>query len=220
MHPAPRAPHPAPRKSAIRNPQFVVHTCRRMSPLEIVAVAVTLTCVWMMVRQNIWTFPLGLVAVTLYSIVFFRSQLYGQVMLQAVFFAFNVYGWYEWLFGGEGKTKLRVRKTPRATLVLLLALGAGASAGLGYWFANHTDNASPYLDATLTAYSLVAQFLTAKKWLESWHIWITVDVAYVWLFASTGLLPTAGLYAVFVVLASMGLVEWKRSWQADQAADA
>ncbi|MCM2316756.1 MAG: nicotinamide mononucleotide transporter family protein, partial [Thermoanaerobaculia bacterium] len=62
-----------------------------------------------------------------------------------------------------------------------------------------------------TAYSLVAQFMTTRKWVESWHIWIAVDIAYVWLFISGSLYLTAGLYAVFIVLAAMGLVEWKRA---------
>lgn len=187
-----------------------------MSPLEIVAVCLTLLCVWLVVKQSIWNWPLGLAAVTLYGIFFYRHQLYGQMGLQAVYFAFNVYGWYEWLWGGEGHTRLRVSRTPRAVLAALLVLGALASAGLGWFFANHTDNASPWLDATLTSYSLIAQFLMTRKWLENWHIWITVDVAYVYLFVSTKHYPTAALYAAFIVLASMGLVEWKRSWEADR----
>jgi nicotinamide mononucleotide transporter len=186
-----------------------------MTPLEIVAVAVTLLCVWMVVKQNIWTWPLGLVAVTLYGIFFYENQLYGQMGLQAVYFAFNLYGWYEWLWGGEGHTRLKVSKTPRSLLSILLVAGGAVAAVLGYCFAEYTDNASPYLDATLTSYSLVAQFLMTRKWIENWPIWITVDVVYVYLFIATKHYLTAGLYAAFIVLATMGLLEWKRSYDED-----
>lgn len=190
-----------------------------MTPLEIVAVAFTLVCVWCMVRQNIWTWPLGLVATTLYGVFFYQVQLYGQMWLQAVFFAFNVYGWYQWLYGGENQTRLRVSRAPIGVFLALLGLGVVAAIGIGWYFSNHTDNPAPYFDATLTAFSLIAQFMLTRKWLENWHIWITVDIAYVYLFFDQGHLPTAGLYAVFIVLATMGLVEWKRSYDADHAAE-
>ncbi len=188
-----------------------------MSPLEIAAVATTLLCVWMVVKQNMWTWPLGLVAVTLYGIFFYQHKLYADMGLQAVYFAFNVYGWYEWLYGGEGHTRLKVSKVPRRVLVFLIVLGAVFAYGLGSFLAEHTDAAVPLLDSTLTSYSLVAQFLMTRKWIENWHVWITVDVAYVYLFISRKLYLTAGLYAVFIVLATMGLLEWKRSHDADRA---
>lgn len=189
-----------------------------MTPLEIVAVAVTLLCVWLVVKQNMWTWPLGLIAVTLYGFLFFREKLYADMGLQVVYFAFNLYGWYEWLWGGEGHTRLKVSKTPRVIFGLLLVLGALLSVVIGWNLARHTDAAAPYLDSTLTSYSLVAQFMMTRKWIENWHVWITVDIAYVYLFITRNLYLTAGLYAVFIILATMGLIEWKRSYDEDHAA--
>ena len=191
-----------------------------MTPLEIVAVATTLLCVWMVVKQNMWTWPLGLVAVTLYGILFYREKLYADMGLQVVYFAFNLYGWYEWLWGGEGHTRLKVSHVPRGLFIFLLVLGAGFAWGLGTYLGNHTDAAAPYLDSTLTSYSLVAQFLMTRKWIENWHIWITVDIAYVYLFITRKLYLTAGLYFVFIILATMGLLEWKRSYEADHVVEA
>ena len=183
-----------------------------MDVLEIFAVVTTLACVWLMVRQSIWTWPLGLVAVSLYGVFFYRHELYGQVGLQVVYFAFNLYGWYEWLYGGEGHTRLRVSKVRPSVFALLLLLGAVATVVIvTVMLATTTDAASPYFDSLLTAYSLVAQFMTTRKWVESWHIWIAVDIAYVWLFISGSLYLTAGLYAVFIVLAAMGLLEWRKA---------
>ena len=188
-----------------------------MSTLEIFAVATTLACVWLTVRQNIWTWPLGLVAVTLYGIFFYQHRLYADMGLQVVYFAFNVYGWYEWLYGGEGHTKLKVSRVRPLVYVVLLVLGAAGAWGLGTTLAAHTNAAAPYFDSTLTAYSLVAQFMMTRKWIENWHVWIAVDIAYVWLFISRGIYLTAGLYAVFIVLATMGLIEWRKSYAGTQA---
>jgi len=73
----------------------------------------------------------------------------------------------------------------------------------------------PYVDASLVAISLVAQYLMTKKYFENWMLWIVVDVAYVGMFSYKGLYLTAANYAVYLVLAVMGHVEWKRSLHAD-----
>jgi nicotinamide mononucleotide transporter len=182
-----------------------------MSVLEIFAVATTLACVWLTVRQNIWTWPLGLVAVTLYGIFFYQHRLYADMGLQVVYFAFNVYGWYEWLYGGEGHTRLKVSRVKPGVYVLLIIVGGAFAWWLGTTLAAHTNAAAPFFDSTLTAYSLVAQFMMTRKWIENWHVWIAVDIAYVYLFISRHLNLTAGLYAVFIILATMGLVEWRKS---------
>ncbi len=51
--------------------------------------------------------------------------------------------------------------------------------------------------------------MATRKWLENWLVWIAVDVVYVAIYVSQGLLPTAGLYAVFLVLAVLGFREWR-----------
>jgi nicotinamide mononucleotide transporter len=69
------------------------------------------------------------------------------------------------------------------------------------------------MDGFLTAGSLLGQLLTAKKKIENWHTWIVVDVLYVGLYIYKGLHLTAILYAVFVVLAVLGLRAWTNAAQ-------
>jgi nicotinamide mononucleotide transporter len=73
------------------------------------------------------------------------------------------------------------------------------------------------MDGFLTAGSLLGQLLTAKKKIENWHMWIVVDVLYVGLYVYKGLHLTAILYAVFVVLAVLGLRAWTAAARADAA---
>jgi nicotinamide mononucleotide transporter len=131
--------------------------------------------------------------------------------LQVVYFALSLYGWYEWLYGGENRTELHVSQTSRALGVRLIVIGVVCAATLGTALARFTDAALPYLDSATTSTSLVAQWMMTRKILENWAVWAIVDVVYVGMFIFKKLYLTAGLYSVFFVLAVMGYVQWKRS---------
>jgi nicotinamide mononucleotide transporter len=137
--------------------------------------------------------------------------------LQVVYAILSVYGWYEWLHGGENRTQLAVSHWTWKSAMVLVPLAALFAWQLGAYFAAHTDAALPYMDSSLTAASLVAQYLMTRKILENWLIWIATDVVYVGMFIYKGLRPTAGLYAVFLVLAAMGYVRWRQSFRARPA---
>ena len=182
-----------------------------MSPLELFAAVTGAVSVWLSVRQNIWSWPTAIVNVVLYAIVFYDAKLYADMGLQVVYAVLSVYGWYEWLYGGEGRTVLRVtRTTPRIAAVLTLIAAAG-SALLGTVLHRATDAALPFMDSFLSSTSLVAQWMMTKKLLENWLVWIAVDVLYVGMFLFKGLYVTAGLYAVFLALAVRGYLDWRRS---------
>jgi nicotinamide mononucleotide transporter len=182
-----------------------------MSALEIGAALFGVVSVWLSTRENIWSWPTAIVNVGLYSIVFYQSRLYADMGLQVVYLLLSVYGWYEWLFGGERRTRLRVSRASPRLLLTLLVLNIVTWIALASALHQFTDAALPWLDSLLTTTSLVAQFLMTRKILENWLIWIAVDIAYVPMFISRGLYPTAVLYAVFLVLAFMGYRDWRRS---------
>jgi nicotinamide mononucleotide transporter len=98
----------------------------------------------------------------------------------------------------------------RARLVLL-TIGALAGILLGFTLSRHTDASLPFMDSILTSFSIVAQWMQTRKLLEAWLVWLAVDVFYVGMFLYKGLYPTAGLYAIFLCLAVLGFVEWRRS---------
>jgi len=191
-----------------------------VSWLESTAVAFGIISVFLSVRQHIWSWPTAIVNVLMYVLVFRDAKLYADMGLQVVYFVLSVYGWYEWLYGGENRTVLKVsRATPRS-MVTLTAIALVSVAALGTFLARSTDAALPYMDSATTSTSLVAQWMMTRKVLENWAVWMAVDVVYVGMFIFKHLYLTAGLYAVFFVLAAMGLREWKASWEADRAAAA
>ena len=189
-----------------------------MSPLEIVGVVFGILGVWLTTRQKVWCWPTGMVSVIAFVAVFYRAKLYAAMGLQCVYVALLAYGWYAWLHGGDARGPLRVtRIRPRAMAALTVA-GAAATAGLGWWLGRSTDEALPYLDAFTTVFSLVAQWMQARKRLENWVLWVIVDVLYVGMALTQGLTLTSGLYLVYVGLAILGYRDWRRSMRAGAAA--
>ena len=184
-----------------------------MSPLEIFAAAVGAWSVWLSVRQNVLSWPTAIVNVTLYIFVFQRARLYADMALQVVYIGISLYGWYEWLHGGRGKSRLAVSRGTRRLATVLTGIGIVGAALLGTLLARYTNAALPYLDAATTTTSLVAQWMMARKILENWLVWVAVDVVYIGMFMYKSLVLTAGLYAVFLVLSLMGYFQWKRSLQ-------
>ena len=182
-----------------------------MSPLEIFAAAVGAWSVWLSVRQNVISWPTGIVNVVLYTIVFYEAKLYADMGLQVIYAVLSIYGWYQWLYGGEGHTTLHVTRTRRSLAVSLALIAATGAVLLGFLLHRTTDAALPFMDSALTSASLVAQWMMTKKLLENWAVWISVDVLYVGMFIYKGLYVTAVLYAVFLCLAVKGWIDWRDS---------
>ncbi|HEX6177498.1 MAG TPA: nicotinamide riboside transporter PnuC [Thermoanaerobaculia bacterium] len=182
-----------------------------MTAIEIVAAIVTAVSIWLAARQNVWYYPTGIVSVVLYGWIFFEAQLFAEAGLQLVWFVLMIYGWYEWLYGGEHHTELRVSKTPRRMWFAIVFAGVMMSLLIAFVQMRYTSNPAPLADSSIAAFSIVAQAMTAKKWIESWIFWIVINVVAVALYLSRALYPTAALYAVLFILGIKGYVEWRRS---------
>jgi len=184
-----------------------------MSGLELFAAALGVIAVWLTVRQNPWCWPIGLVMVSLYSWVFFEVKLYSDMLLQVIYAALQLYGWWQWTRAGTERQGRQVSQLKGPAIASGLAIGALGSLLLGAAMAHWTDAAQPWLDAALTGFSLVAQVWMAQKRVQCWPLWITLDVIFVGLFIYKGMYLTAGLYGLFTVIA----VEGWREWRADPA---
>lgn len=191
-----------------------------MSTLEWIAAIAGAVSVYLSARENIWSWPTGIVNVGLYIIVFERAGLYSDTGLQVVYLILSIYGWYEWLYGGKNRTELSVtRATPRDWL-LSVPVGVVFWLVLATYTARLPGVALPYADSGLTTISLIAQWMLTRKRLENWILWVVADILYVPMYLYKRLPVTAALYLVFLVLAVMGLRAWWRSYKAQPAAEA
>ncbi|MBS1715232.1 MAG: nicotinamide mononucleotide transporter [Armatimonadetes bacterium] len=181
--------------------------------VEAVAFVTGALCVWLVVKDHIWNWPIGLVNSAASVVVFWQAKLYGDGVLNVIYFVLGVYGWYWWLYGGEDKSKLTILKSPRGETMAVIAVSVVATGGLTAWLA-HVHDAAPFIDAATTVFSLAAQYLLTRKYVENWLFWIAVDIVYVPLYWWRGLYLMAVLYAVFLGMAVTGYIEWRRKFEA------
>lgn len=181
-----------------------------MNWMEATATLFGIICVALMIKRIIWCWPAGIIQVVLYVYIFWEARLYSDMLLHIVYIFLNAYGWYHWLHGGKDHDKLPVTKLGNR-LWIWVAIGLVGTAlwgaGMGAW----TDADLPYGDAFTTVISLVAQWLLIRKRLENWILWIVVDIAAIGIYWHKGLYFTTFLYAVFLVLATIGYSDWRKA---------
>jgi nicotinamide mononucleotide transporter len=167
-------------------------------------------CVYLVVREDILNFPVGIANDIFFLFLFYRARLFGDSALQLVYFALGLHGWYLWLYGGHHRTTLQITRAGRTTLFLLAAITLIATVCLALilWAVR---GALPLLDAFTTVLSLVAQYMLNKKYFENWFVWIAADVIYIYVYLSRNLSLTALLYLAFLVLCIAGVRSWWRT---------
>ena len=183
-----------------------------MTVLEICAVILGLASVYLTTKENIWCWPTGLAMVVLYIIIFANVRLYSDMLENFIYIFLQIYGWWYWVYGNK-KKKAAVpvtRLKPRGIAFWLIVIAIG-TAGLSYIMATYTDAAIPFWDALTTVMSLTAQWLMGKKLIENWVLWVSVDVMALFIYSFKGLYMTTGLYALFLCLATSGLIKWRKS---------
>ncbi len=179
--------------------------------LENLGILTSLICIWLNTQQNVWGWFWAIVSSAIYSIIFYQALLFSDMGLQGVFILLSIYGWFSWRFGSKEKTVLLVSKTPLKISIVCLIFFMIFTLISGYLFSLYTKASLPYLDSSLTAISLIATWMTARKYLENWVLWIFADVVYVGMYLYKGLNGTAVLYVLLIVLAVKGYRDWKIS---------
>lgn len=189
-----------------------------MVTLETIAVILGLINITLLVVRNIWNYPFGIAMVCCYAFIFYGAKLYSDALLQIFFLLVQIYGWWNWARAAQNAEDDRIpvlvlNKTNQlAILGFLIVL----SLGWGMMMARFTDAAFPYWDGTIAMTSVVAQILLARRYIENWVLWILVDLLAVGLYWTKGLHLTAGLYGVFLIIAAVGLYQWREIYRAQR----
>lgn len=180
-----------------------------MSSVEIFGFFLTIAGVVLASHQHLSSWLLSIVSSIIYIFIFFQVKLYADVLLQFFFISLSVYGFYCWK---EGKSKLiaAVRKITKKEIFLSTFFVIFSCSCLYFFLNNFTNSDVPFADSFLTTLSLLATWLTAKKIIENWWIWIVADILYSYLFWYKELYVTSFLYLILSSLAIYGLVKWKK----------
>ena len=189
-----------------------------LSYVEFIAGFFGLFSIWLATKQIIWTWSMGLINIVSSFIVFYQVQLYSDMFLQVYFFIANIYGWVIWKNQFQGNRP--VTALPAKTRVLLFMLIIVSTFVFGILVKNihllfpkvFIHPASfPFIDTFIAVVSVIATILLAKRIIDNWALWLIVDIICVFIYAIKNIMFISLEYAVFCVLASVGLFSWLKS---------
>lgn len=183
---------------------------------EAFAVAMGLTYVLLILRRNRWGWVAGALSSCVYVVIAARARLPMQSVLQAYYVVMSVYGWISWTRNAQEQGG-RIFRWPLRRHLVAIMLILTASMLSARLLASETRAAWPLLDSLTTWTSLVATWLVARSVLENWFYWICADLIMVFLFASQGYVPTAGLFSSYIVMAVLGFRAWRQRYRIQQA---
>jgi nicotinamide mononucleotide transporter len=190
-----------------------------MSYIEFFGTILNIIAVYLVARNNIWNWVVGSVASVLFGVLFFQIRLYSDFFEQIYYGITGVVGWVLWSKKSKNTIDKSITNTTTNTNIRYAAIILLGTVLLGYVTANFNvwlpqyfpDRASyPYLDAFTTVLSFAATILLIQRKLESWVLWILVDIIGIWLYYTKGVVFVSLLYVVFLVLATQGYFNWKK----------
>lgn len=167
-----------------------------------------LVCVYLATRRNVWNYPIGLANNLVFLVLFAGAGLYAAAGLQVVYGALAIHGWIRWTRREENDAGY-IARTRRSHIPLLVGAGVVMAVLIAWVLLNFTDSTVVWADAGTTSASLVAQYLLNRKRIESWFVWIAVDVVFAVLAAVSGLWLIAALYVIFIGLCVHGYGQWR-----------
>jgi nicotinamide mononucleotide transporter len=184
--------------------------------IEPIAALLGILSVWYARKENILVFPFGIASVAIYIYICFVARLYANAGINVVYLASNIYGWYMWSRTGDDNQKLQIsRNTPTQNIlswtavVVIYVVVFFLLRRVNSNDSDYLHSLLPWIDASNTAFFLVATILMAVKKLENWQFWIIGNIVSIPIYASQELYFTAIQYSVFLVLAILGRREWR-----------
>jgi len=178
--------------------------------LEVVAVIFGILSVWFARKENIWVYPTGIVNVLVYVYLCFFAGLYADMAINAFYFVMSVFGWYNWSRRDESLHHVPISTLSMKQWLFYILLIAVAFGIIYYVLSDFTDSTVPLFDSFTTSLFIAGMWLMAIKKIENWLFWILGDVLVIPMFAIKGLAFTSVQYIVFLVLAIMAYIEWRK----------
>jgi len=191
-----------------------------MSYIEFVGTILYLWSVWLISKRNILTWPIGIISVLLYMLLFYQIRLYSDTLEQIYYLGASIYGWWIWNKTPKDNGQIiDVAYSNSKDMIPWIIATATVSILFGFvmtrihvWLpAMFPEAASfPYLDALTTIMSFSAMWLMAQKKTESWIYWIIVDIIGIWLYFVKDVKFISLLYVILLIMAFNGMAMWNK----------
>lgn len=181
--------------------------------LEAFAVFFGILSVWFARKENILVYPTGIVSVLIYIYICFFAKLYADMGINFVYFVMSIYGWYMWTRKDAEKYVHPISWCSTKDHIISAVMLVFFFGSLSYFLSHYTDSNVPYIDSLTTSIFIVGMWLMARKKIENWIYWIIADIISIPLYFYKDLALTSLQFTVFLVLAVMGYIEWKRRYK-------
>lgn len=171
---------------------------------EVFAVFTSFVCTYLCVMQSRTNYIWGVITTAAWSYVFYEIGLYGSMALNLYLVPTLAWGWFRW--GKDTNTRPVAFVEPRwwfAYLGLTVIVWYAMSQVSAYFGGTLT-----YADSLILAASILAQFLLDQKKIETWAVWILVNVVAIQTYMEAGLTLTAFQYVFFLANAFYGAAMW------------
>ena len=180
--------------------------------LELFAVTMNILSVIYAKRNSILVYPTGLIGTGIFVYILYNFSLLGDMIINFYFVLMSIYGWYYWAQKKDGQTLNNVSRTSIKEYYFILILGITSllSIYLVYNFYDKWDSWTAYVDTITTAIFFVAMYLMARRKVESWIFWIIGDIITIPLYFYKGLTISSIQYLIFLILAILGYISWKK----------
>jgi nicotinamide mononucleotide transporter len=160
--------------------------------------------------ENTWCWPCGILSSALLVYLCFSGHLFLESALNIFYVIIGLYGWYQWLYGSKDKTALAISSFSWGNNALLVVSGLIIWIPLGYAAHRYSTQALPYLDAFITAFSIIATWMQAKKIIENWLYWIVLNGLGILLYSWRGFYLIALLSVIYTFLSVTGYLSWRQ----------
>ena len=180
------------------------------SILEAIAVVFGILSVWFAKKENILVFPTGIISVLIYIYICFFAKLYADMGINFVYFIMSIYGWYMWSRKDVEKYVLPISWCKTKDHVVSAVMLIVFFISLSYFLTHYTDSNVPLIDSATTSIFIVGMWLMARKKIENWIYWIIGDIISIPLYFYKDLALTSIQFTVFLILAIMGYIEWRK----------
>ena len=191
-------------------PEIIVAAVSDMSGWEFVAAGFGLGYIILAARESRWCWPLAFVSTLIYTMLFWEGQLPMQAILNVYYMGMAGYGFWLWQQQSTAGDEVSIQRWAIKKHLAFLAIGAVLTIAVGNYLTLTDASRFPYLDAGVAMFSVMAMWLMAQKVLENWLYWIVVDIAAIVLYLETGYYATVGLFTVYIILAVVGWMQWRR----------
>ena len=160
--------------------------------------------------ENVWCWLFGILSSAFSVYLCFSGHLFLESGLNVFYVAIGVYGWYQWLYGSKEKTEAPIISYSFRKNLFLIGIGILIWVPVGIIAQNYSTQVLPFMDAFITAFSIIATWMTAKKIIENWLYWVAIDGLAVVLYAYRGFYLISLLYIIYTIIALAGYLSWKK----------